>query len=152
MMISSVWCIGSSSEPGCSRDQKQPCRDDDGPDGLRDALTHHRQTVKCAYALWQPGTGTYRRMASGLLRFPDVAEVEGDKKENEVKGRTYGNKLWRLNKARADKRHRNAYNGKIELDSRAHEKRARQELSEISASYSKINRHNSPDDDCSNKN
>jgi hypothetical protein len=25
------------SEPGCSRDQKQPCPDDDGPDSLRDA-------------------------------------------------------------------------------------------------------------------
>ena len=29
----------ASSEPGCSRDQKQPCSDDDGPDGSRDALT-----------------------------------------------------------------------------------------------------------------
>jgi hypothetical protein len=28
-----------SSEPGCSRDQEQPCRDDDGSDGSRDALT-----------------------------------------------------------------------------------------------------------------
>lgn len=28
-----------SSEPGCSRDQKQPCPDDDGSDGSRDAPT-----------------------------------------------------------------------------------------------------------------
>jgi hypothetical protein len=88
----------------------------------------------------------------GLLRFPDVAEVESNKKENEVNGRTYGTQLWRLNKVRAEKRHRNAHNEKIQLDSRAREKRARQELSEISAAYSKINRHSSPDDDCSNKN
>jgi hypothetical protein len=99
------------------------------------------------------GTANRNKLASGLglLRFRDVAEVESNKKENEVNGRTYGTKLGRLNKARADKRHRNAHNGKIELDSRAHEKRARQELSEISASDSKINRHSSPDDDCSNK-
>src|SRR5437867_1012264 len=37
----------ASSEPGCSRDQKQPCPDDDGPDGSRDALTGrcHRAKV-----------------------------------------------------------------------------------------------------------
>jgi hypothetical protein len=29
----------ASSEPGCSRDPKQPCPDDDGPDGSDDALT-----------------------------------------------------------------------------------------------------------------
>jgi hypothetical protein len=29
----------ASSEPGCSRDQKQSCPDSDGPDGSRDALT-----------------------------------------------------------------------------------------------------------------
>jgi hypothetical protein len=28
-----------SSEPGCSRHQKQPCHDYDGPGGSRDALT-----------------------------------------------------------------------------------------------------------------
>jgi hypothetical protein len=90
-------------------------------------------------------------MASGLLRFPDEAEVESDKKENEVNGRTYGTQLWRLNKARADKGHRNAHNGKIELDSCAREKRARQKFSEISTPRSKINRHSSPDDDRRNK-
>src|SRR5712671_1499067 len=35
----------ASSEPGCSRDQKQPCPDDDGPDGSRDALTGRRETL-----------------------------------------------------------------------------------------------------------
>ena len=34
----------ASSEPGCSRDQKQPCPDDDGPDGSRDALTSRCET------------------------------------------------------------------------------------------------------------
>jgi hypothetical protein len=34
----------ASSEPGCSRDQKQPCPDDDGPDGSRDALTGRCET------------------------------------------------------------------------------------------------------------
>src|SRR6266550_4096991 len=36
-----VPCVlaGGSSEPGCSRDQKQPCADDDGPGGSRDPLT-----------------------------------------------------------------------------------------------------------------
>ena len=34
----------ASSEPGCSRDQKQPCPDDDGPDGSRDALTGRGET------------------------------------------------------------------------------------------------------------
>jgi hypothetical protein len=34
----------ASSEPGCSRDQKQPCPDADGPDGARDALTGRRKT------------------------------------------------------------------------------------------------------------
>jgi hypothetical protein len=33
-----------SSEPGCSRDQKQPCPDDDGSDGSRDALTGRCET------------------------------------------------------------------------------------------------------------
>jgi hypothetical protein len=33
-----------SSEPDCSPDQKQPCPDDDGPDGSRDALTGRCQT------------------------------------------------------------------------------------------------------------
>ena len=33
-----------SSEPGCSRDHKQPCPDDDGPDGSRDALTGRCET------------------------------------------------------------------------------------------------------------
>src|SRR5713226_3433010 len=32
------------SEPGCSPDQKQPCPDDDGPDGSRDALTGRCET------------------------------------------------------------------------------------------------------------
>ena len=34
----------ASSEPGCSRDQEQPCPDDDGPDGSRDALTGRCET------------------------------------------------------------------------------------------------------------
>ena len=34
----------ASSEPRCSRDEKQPCPDDDGPDGSRDALTGRRET------------------------------------------------------------------------------------------------------------
>src|SRR6266481_6862827 len=34
----------ASSEPGCSRDQKQPCPDDDGSDGSRDALTSRCET------------------------------------------------------------------------------------------------------------
>src|SRR6266516_4653538 len=34
----------ASSEPGCSRDQKQPCADDGGPDGSRDALTGRCET------------------------------------------------------------------------------------------------------------
>jgi hypothetical protein len=34
----------ASSEPGCSRDQKQPCPDDDGSDGSRDSLTGRRET------------------------------------------------------------------------------------------------------------
>jgi hypothetical protein len=34
----------SSSEPGCARDQKKPCSDDDGPDGSRDALTSQCET------------------------------------------------------------------------------------------------------------
>lgn len=33
------------SEPGCSRDQKQPCRDDDGPGGSRHALTGRCETL-----------------------------------------------------------------------------------------------------------
>jgi 2'-5' RNA ligase superfamily len=33
-----------SSEPGCSRDQKQSCPDGDGPGSSRDALTGRRQT------------------------------------------------------------------------------------------------------------
>jgi hypothetical protein len=32
------------SEPGCSRDQEQPCPDDDGSDGSRDALTGRCET------------------------------------------------------------------------------------------------------------
>jgi hypothetical protein len=35
----------ASSEPGCSPDQKQPCPDDDGPDGSRDALTGRCETL-----------------------------------------------------------------------------------------------------------
>src|SRR5512132_3875528 len=35
----------ASSEPGCSRDQKQPCPDDDGPDGSGDALTGRCETL-----------------------------------------------------------------------------------------------------------
>jgi hypothetical protein len=35
----------ASSEPGCSRDQKQPCPDDDGPDGSRDTLTGRCETL-----------------------------------------------------------------------------------------------------------
>jgi hypothetical protein len=34
----------ASSEPGCSRDQKQPCPDDDDADGSRDALTRRCET------------------------------------------------------------------------------------------------------------
>src|SRR5439155_26478036 len=34
----------ASSEPGCSRDQSQPCPDDDGPDGARGALTARCET------------------------------------------------------------------------------------------------------------
>jgi len=34
----------ASSEPGCSRDHKQPRPDDDGPDGSRDALTGRCET------------------------------------------------------------------------------------------------------------
>src|SRR5215208_1612392 len=34
----------ASSEPGCSRDQKQPCPDDDGPGASRDALTGRCET------------------------------------------------------------------------------------------------------------
>jgi hypothetical protein len=34
----------ASSAPGGSRDQKQPCPDDDGPDGSRDALTSRCET------------------------------------------------------------------------------------------------------------
>jgi hypothetical protein len=34
----------ASSEPGCSRDQKQPCPDHDGPGGSRDALTGRCET------------------------------------------------------------------------------------------------------------
>src|SRR3712207_1259263 len=34
----------ASSEPGCSRDQEQPCPDDDGSDGSRDALTGQCET------------------------------------------------------------------------------------------------------------
>jgi hypothetical protein len=33
-----------STEPGCSRDQEQPCPDDDGSDGSRDALTGRCET------------------------------------------------------------------------------------------------------------
>ena len=32
------------SKSGCSRDQKQPCHDGDGPDGSRDALTGRCET------------------------------------------------------------------------------------------------------------
>src|SRR5499425_837744 len=34
------------SMPGCSRDQKQTCHDDDGPDGSRDALTGRCETFE----------------------------------------------------------------------------------------------------------
>ena len=34
----------ASSEPGCSRDKKQSCPDDDGPDGSRDALAGRCET------------------------------------------------------------------------------------------------------------
>ena len=34
----------ASSEPGCLRDQKQPGPGDDGPGGLRDALTGRCET------------------------------------------------------------------------------------------------------------
>jgi hypothetical protein len=33
-----------SSEPGCSRDPEQPCPDDGGSDGSRDALTGRCET------------------------------------------------------------------------------------------------------------
>jgi hypothetical protein len=35
----------ASSEPGCSRDQKQPCPDDDDPGGSGDAFTAWRETL-----------------------------------------------------------------------------------------------------------
>src|SRR5882762_11062094 len=35
----------ASSEPGCSRDQKQPCPDGDGPGASRDALTGRCETL-----------------------------------------------------------------------------------------------------------
>src|SRR5271163_4592140 len=35
----------ASSESGCSRDQEQPCPDDDGSDGSRDALTGRCETL-----------------------------------------------------------------------------------------------------------
>jgi hypothetical protein len=44
-----------------------------------------------------------------------------------------------------------AWDGRMELDSCAREKRARQKFSEISAPRSKINCHSSPDDDRRNK-
>ena len=34
----------ASSEPGCSRDQEQPCPDDDGSNGSCDALTGRCET------------------------------------------------------------------------------------------------------------
>lgn len=34
----------ASSEACCSRDQKQPCSDDHGSDGSRDALARRRET------------------------------------------------------------------------------------------------------------
>src|SRR6266436_1410879 len=34
----------ASSEPGCARDQQQPCPNDDGPDGSRDARTDQCET------------------------------------------------------------------------------------------------------------
>ncbi len=34
----------ASPEPGYSRDQKQPCPDDDDPDGSRDAVTRRSET------------------------------------------------------------------------------------------------------------
>src|SRR2546429_3869274 len=36
--------VVASSEPGCSRDQKQPCAEGDGPGGSRDALTGRGKT------------------------------------------------------------------------------------------------------------
>src|SRR5213078_1912932 len=38
------WCQDASSEPGCSRDQKQPCPDDDCSGDSRDALTGRCET------------------------------------------------------------------------------------------------------------
>ena len=35
----------ASPEPDCSRDQNQPCPDDDGPGGSRDALTGRCETL-----------------------------------------------------------------------------------------------------------
>jgi hypothetical protein len=35
----------TSSERGCSRDQKQPCHDDDGAGGARDTLTARCETL-----------------------------------------------------------------------------------------------------------
>ncbi|MEX2163313.1 MAG: hypothetical protein WD823_03615 [Sulfuricaulis sp.] len=40
-----------SSEPGGSRDQEQPCPDDDGADGARDALTGRRETLPVLAAI-----------------------------------------------------------------------------------------------------
>src|SRR5882724_3012740 len=44
LMIGRRGTTNKSSEPGCSRDQKQPCPDDDGPDGSSDALTSRCET------------------------------------------------------------------------------------------------------------
>ena len=38
--------VDALSEPGCSRDQKQPCRDDDSADESRDALTSRCETFE----------------------------------------------------------------------------------------------------------
>jgi len=53
-----------------------------------------------------------RGIDKSALRSPRPA---GANFEKEVNGRTNGTKLWRLNKARAGKRHRNTHNGKMEL-------------------------------------
>ena len=42
--VGEVHDADASSEPGCSRDQKQPCPHDDGPGGSRDALTGRCET------------------------------------------------------------------------------------------------------------
>jgi hypothetical protein len=56
VFLSEARC-GCVIEPGCSRDQKQPCPDDDGPDGSCDALNGRCKT----FAVAAVTTGIARR-------------------------------------------------------------------------------------------